>query len=116
MTRAAVAPGALDAVRARAPEGINVVELTDGLNLSDVDFLVPPAGDRSILKVLRELTNLSVVQVLSAGTDWIESAVPPQATLCSARGARDAPVSEWALGALRGASTGLPEWARERRW
>jgi phosphoglycerate dehydrogenase-like enzyme len=54
--------------------------------------------------------------VLSAGTDWIEDSVPEQAILCSARGARDAPVAEWVLGALLGASTGLLECAHETTW
>jgi phosphoglycerate dehydrogenase-like enzyme len=116
MVLAAVSPRALDAVRARAPRETEVLALEDGLDLSEVDFLVPPAGDRSILPSLPGLERLAVVQVLSAGTDWIESSVPPQATLCSARGARDAPVSEWILGALLGASSELLLCARQRRW
>jgi phosphoglycerate dehydrogenase-like enzyme len=62
------------------------------------------------------LRRLAVVQVLSAGTDWIEDRIPEQATLCSARGARDEPVAEWVLGALLGTSSGLLECARERAW
>jgi len=58
----------------------------------------------------------AVVQVLSAGTDWIENLMPTGAVLCNARGARDAPVAEWILGALLGASSGLLECARERTW
>ena len=57
-----------------------------------------------------------MVQVLSAGTDRIEPCVPPQATLCNARGARDGPVAEWVLGALLGASTGLLEYAGATVW
>src|SRR5581483_4657788 len=45
-----------------------------------------------------------------------EDRMPPQAILCSARGARDAPVSEWVLGALLGNTSRLLECARERRW
>jgi phosphoglycerate dehydrogenase-like enzyme len=116
MIRAAIAPRALEAVRTRAPREAEVVPLDGDADLAAVDFLVPPAGDRSILPVLPRLERLAVVQVLSAGTDWIEQSVPPRATLCSARGARDAPVSEWVLGALLGASSGLLECARERRW
>lgn len=90
--------------------------LDDGLDLDSVDFLVPRAEDRDVVRTLPGLDGLAVVQLLSAGTDWIEESVPPQATLCSARGARDAPVAEWVLGALLGASTGLLECARERTW
>lgn len=113
---AAVTGVALDAVRRRAPEGVEVVALEDA-DLRGVDFLVPPSGgDGGILEALPELHRLSVVQVLSAGTDWIEQWLPPQATLCSARGARDAPVAEWVLGALLGASSGLLECARIPHW
>jgi phosphoglycerate dehydrogenase-like enzyme len=115
-TRAAVAQQALEAVRERAPENVEVVAVEDAGDLQDVDFLVPgfPPGD--VLEVLPGLERLAVVQVMSAGTDWIEDSVPPQATLCSARGARDAPVAEWILGALLGASTGLLACARDRTW
>jgi phosphoglycerate dehydrogenase-like enzyme len=114
--RAAVVPAAYEAVAARAPAEAEVIELTGQTDLSGVNFLVPAAGDRSILDVLSELVDLSVVQALSAGTDWIEDHVPPRTILCSARGARDAPVAEWVLGALLGASSGLLECARRREW
>ena len=113
--RAAVARRAYDAVRARAPGAVEVLVVGEA-PLDTVDFLVPSSGDREVLEALPTLTRLAVVQVLSAGTDWIERRVPPQATLCSARGARDGPVAEWVLGALLGASSGLLECATQRRW
>ncbi len=115
MSRAAITKPAFDAVRARAPAGVEVVPIEDA-ELELVDFLVPSAGDPRVLEALPGLDRLSVVQVLSAGTDWIEERVPAGAVLCSARGARDAPVAEWVLGALLGASTGLLQSAREREW
>jgi phosphoglycerate dehydrogenase-like enzyme len=114
--RAAIAKHAVAAVRSRAPAGVEVVALADGVDLTTIDFLVPASGDKEVLDALPGLDRLAVVQVLSAGTDWIETLVPPQATLCSARGARDAPVAEWVLGALLGASSGLLECARDRTW
>ena len=54
--------------------------------------------------------------MLSAGTDRIEPYLPPQVTLCNARGARDGPVAEWVLGALLGTSTGLLEYAGATTW
>jgi phosphoglycerate dehydrogenase-like enzyme len=114
--RAAVATQALEAVRSRAPHGVEVIAVEDRVDLGSVDFLVPASGDADVLELLPGLDRLAVVQVLSAGTDWVEDWVPPQATLCSARGARDAPVAEWVLGALLGASSGLLECARERSW
>ncbi|MGP0053684.1 MAG: NAD(P)-dependent oxidoreductase [Solirubrobacteraceae bacterium] len=110
--RVAVTEQVLAAMRARAPEDAELVTLEDGVDLATVDFLVPRAGDRGITRELPGLERLAVVQVLSAGTDWIEEYVPPQATLCSARGARDTPVAEWVLGALLGSSTHLLEYAR----
>jgi phosphoglycerate dehydrogenase-like enzyme len=113
---AAVHQRAVQAVRDCAPEGVEVLELDGGVDLERVDFLVPEPHDPGVLEALPGLTQLSVVQALTAGIDWIDARVPPQATLCSARGARDEPVVEWILGALLGASTGLLRFARERAW
>ena len=111
-----MAPATLDAVRARAPAGAEVVGLDD-VDLATVDFLVPPSdATPALLDRLGELRPGAVVQVLSAGTDWIEDRIPSGVTLCSARGARDAPVTEWILGALLGATTGLLECARLDTW
>lgn len=103
-------------IRAGAPQRVEVIAVEDEAALDTVDFLVPSSGDKRVLDALPGLDRLAVVQTLSAGTDWIESRVPPQAILCNARGARDAPVCEWILGALLGASSGLLECARERTW
>ena len=114
--RAAVVAPALDAVRARAPEQVEVLAVDNGLDLETIDFLVPSSEAPDVLERLPTLTRVAVVQVLSAGTDWVERWVPPQATLCSARGARDAPVAEWVVGALLGATTQLLECARLDAW
>jgi phosphoglycerate dehydrogenase-like enzyme len=113
--RAAVTQRAVQAVRDRAPKGVEVAVLEDGVDLDGVDFLVP-SHDSAVREALPGLTRLSVVQLLSAGSDSWDGVVPAQATLCSARGARDGPVAEWVLGALLGASTGLLHCARERAW
>jgi phosphoglycerate dehydrogenase-like enzyme len=114
--RAAVTKSALAAVRERAPEDAEVVPLEETTDLSAVDFLVPPSATVDRLDELHSLDRLAVVQVLSAGTDRIEPYVPAHVTLCSARGARDGPVSEWILGALLGASAGLLEYAGASAW
>lgn len=114
--RAAVTEVAYEAVRRRAPAGVKVVRLEAGADLGDVAFLVPRAGDREILDALPGLDRLEVLQVLSAGTDWIEPSAPEQAWLCNARGARDAPVAEWVLAALLGTTSELLVSARERSW
>jgi phosphoglycerate dehydrogenase-like enzyme len=110
-----IAP-ALDAVRARAPEGVEVVLADDGVDLDTIDFLVPGSVCPDLLERMPALTRVAIVQVLSAGTDWVEPYVPPQATLCSARGARDAPVAEWVVAALLGVTSQLLACARIQTW
>ncbi len=112
----AVTAEALELLRARAPEGVDVVGLDGDTELEAVSFLVPSHTDADTVRALPGLTGLEVVQVLSAGTEWIEPHLPPQATLCNARGARDGPVAEWVLGALLGATTGLLEAVRHHSW
>jgi phosphoglycerate dehydrogenase-like enzyme len=114
--RAAVDASVLDMVRERAGGGVEIVPIDEGLDLGTVDFLIPVANDSRVIERLPELDRLSVVQVMSAGTDWIEHRLPPQATLCNARGARDGPVAEWVLGALLGASTQLLRYSGSTHW
>ncbi|MFZ0043810.1 MAG: NAD(P)-dependent oxidoreductase [Solirubrobacteraceae bacterium] len=114
--RAAITKLAFDVVRDKAPDGVDVVPFEDGVELEEIDFLVPPVGPSDLVDQLPSLERLAVVQVLSAGTDRFEDAMPPQATLCSARGARDGPVAEWIAGALLGVSSGLLACARDRTW
>jgi phosphoglycerate dehydrogenase-like enzyme len=73
----------------------------DGVELSDepgddVEFAVV----RGSKPDLGAMESLKVVQVLSAGVDWIAPRVPDGVTLCSARGARDRAMAEWVVGAI----------------
>jgi phosphoglycerate dehydrogenase-like enzyme len=114
---AAVTARTLEIVAAQAPPGVEVRAIGDGGDLDGVGFLLPDSGaDRHVLEGLGDLPGLQVVQVLSAGTDWIEPHLPTGVTLCNARGTRDVPVAEWVLGALLGAQTGLLHTAHARRW
>jgi phosphoglycerate dehydrogenase-like enzyme len=72
------------------------VEVVDG-PAPDVEFLVP-RWDES--QQLDQLPGLRVIQVLSAGVDWIVDRVPDGVTLCSARGARDRAMAEWVAAAI----------------
>ncbi|HEU4974517.1 MAG TPA: NAD(P)-dependent oxidoreductase [Baekduia sp.] len=96
----------------QVPEGVEVVDEPR----ADVTFAVPAwnaAGD------LRAMPELEVVQVRSAGVDWIVDDVPPGVTLCSARGTRDAGMAEWVVLALLADVRRVGELARaqgERRW
>jgi phosphoglycerate dehydrogenase-like enzyme len=108
---AAVTGPQLERIRALAPAEVELRD-ADG-DLAGVEVLVP---DWTFTRDLAGLPALRVVQVLSAGTEWIEDRIPPGVTLCNARGARDAPVAEWVVGAVLGAASGLLAAARARRW
>jgi phosphoglycerate dehydrogenase-like enzyme len=75
------------------PPGVEVVSEP----APDVEFIVP---DWLHLPDLERLPVLRVVQVLSAGVDWIADHLPAGVTLCSARGARDRAMAEWVVGAI----------------
>ncbi|HEX4305108.1 MAG TPA: NAD(P)-dependent oxidoreductase [Solirubrobacterales bacterium] len=90
--------------------------LEEGLDLGTVDFLVPASSDGWAFEALPGLTRVEVVQVLSAGTDRVAGRMPSQATLCSARGARDGPVAEWVVATLLGATSRTLECARLDTW
>jgi phosphoglycerate dehydrogenase-like enzyme len=111
---AAVTTRAFDVASELAPAGVEVRRLPDGLDAAA--FVLPEWGDRETLDALPQLERLRVVQVLSAGTDWVESRVPAWATLCNARGTRDTAVAEWVVGALLGDAYGQLVSARTRRW
>jgi phosphoglycerate dehydrogenase-like enzyme len=111
---AAVTDRAFDMVSGLAPETVDVRRLPDGLDAAA--FVLPDWMDREALEALPRLERVRVVQALSAGTDWIEARVPPWATLCNARGARDVAVAEWVVGALLGDAYGQFDAARSRCW
>jgi phosphoglycerate dehydrogenase-like enzyme len=114
--RAAVPEAVRPVVAQRAPAA-EVVAI-DGLDdLTEIDFIVPvPRSSAALAQRLGDLDRLAVVQTLSAGVDAFEGRMPDHVTLCSARGARDAPVAEWVLGALLGASTGLLHYSGRTSW
>ena len=111
---AAVTDRAIEIVAGLAPDGVEVRRLPDGRK--EASFLLLDWFDRETMRELPRLERVRVVQSLSAGTDWIEDRVPAWATLCNARGTRDAPVAEWVVGALLGDAYGQFAAARERRW
>src|SRR5262249_28230997 len=83
------------------------------------EFLVPPFGARPVIEALPQLSALRVVQVNSAGVDWIAPAIPEGVTLCSARGTRDTPVAEWVVGAILDSRKCLARFRRQQqkaRW
>jgi phosphoglycerate dehydrogenase-like enzyme len=111
---AAVTARAFEVTAELAPPGVEVLRLPDGR--AAAAFVMPDWEDRETIEALAGLERLRVVQALSAGTEWIEPRMPPWATLCNARGTRDASVAEWVVGALLGDAYGQFTAARERRW
>jgi phosphoglycerate dehydrogenase-like enzyme len=92
-------------------DGVELRGLDD--RLDDVVFLVPQWGR---VPDLAAMPALRVVQIMSAGTDWIDDALPAGVTLCNGRGTRDIPVAEWVVGAILGAATGLLASVRDPHW
>jgi phosphoglycerate dehydrogenase-like enzyme len=96
-------------------------ELPDTITLvdeprEDVTFCVPQWG---IPFEPDELPNLQVVQVRSAGVDWIVDKIPPHVTLCGARGTRDRAMAEWVVAALLADLKGVRPFAEAQaahRW
>ena len=60
-----------------------------------VAFVVPEGPER-----LAELPDLEVVQVLSAGVDWVAEYVPDGVTLCNAGDTRSPAVAQWVVAAI----------------
>jgi phosphoglycerate dehydrogenase-like enzyme len=81
-----------DAVGA-LPDG---VVLVDGPT-PDVQFAVPAWG---VEFDAAHMPALEVVQLRSAGVDWLVDRIPAGITLCSARGTRDGAMAEWVVAAL----------------
>ena len=86
----------------------------------EVTVYVPPflASGRPV-DVIRQLPNLKLVQLLTAGADTIIPHVPDGVSLCTARGAHDAGTAEWAVAAMLASQRELPRFVHaqaEQRW
>jgi phosphoglycerate dehydrogenase-like enzyme len=83
------------------------------------EFLVPPYEAPDLQRSLSQMSQLRVVQAISAGVEWLLPLVPEEVTLCNARGLRDAAVAEWVIAVLLATWKRLPELLEqqvERRW
>ena len=90
-----------------------VAEEADPSTLPDaatIDLVVPLRTMRPpILSLLAgpSTGRLKMIQTLSAGVDWLVGHVPPHITVCNARGAFEAPLAEWVIGAILAMERGL---------
>ena len=92
-----------------APAGVEYLEwdLSGRAPRTDIDIVVPSyLGDRSRLARLTELSQLRLVQTLTAGYEDVLPYLPPGVALANAAGVHDASTAELAVGlaiaALRG--------------
>jgi phosphoglycerate dehydrogenase-like enzyme len=105
------------------PDGVELSVIESGAqppgDAAEVEVLVPSSASRGMLELLPRMERLALIQVVSAGVDWIADRVPPHVTLCNARGLRDDAVAEWALAAILALEKDLPRFVRDQdahRW
>ncbi|WP_018218872.1 2-hydroxyacid dehydrogenase [Salinispora vitiensis] len=88
--------------------------------VTDVRFWVPPfLAEADTTDLLRELPDLEVVQLLTAGADAWAGRMPPGVTLCDARGVHDQATSEWVVAAILAHLRSFPTLVRaqdRREW
>ena len=77
-------------------------------------FAVPTSGEMA--EQLAGLPELEVVQVLSAGIDWVEEHVPQGVTLCNAGDTRSPAVAQWVVGAILHDLAGFARAGTPERW
>lgn len=80
-----------------------------------VEVLVPPYRSRSVLEALPQMSALRLIQTLESGVEWLSPLVPPGVVLCNCRGAHDAAVAEWFMGAVLAMQRRLPEYLDAQR-
>jgi phosphoglycerate dehydrogenase-like enzyme len=89
-------------------------------DLSGIRMYVPPyLGGDEVVRILDRLPDLEVVQLLTAGADWILDAIPAGVTVCSAKGVHEASTSELAMAGILAMVKNLPAFVRQQsdaRW
>lgn len=99
------------------PAGLRyeVVDPTEHVpgSVGEVRFYVPPyqVGSR-VGEVLSRMTDLEVVQTLTAGVDNIRAHIPDGVTLCNGRGIHDTSTAELVLTLILSSLRGIPDFVR----
>jgi phosphoglycerate dehydrogenase-like enzyme len=78
------------------------------------EFAVPTSD--AMAERLGDLPDLKVVQVLSAGIDWVEPHLPDGVTLCNAGDTRSPAVAQWVVGAILHDLGGFARGRSSERW
>jgi phosphoglycerate dehydrogenase-like enzyme len=112
-------PGWVEAMGA-LPDGMTADVWTGGEDLPDsadeVEVVVIPFGvPGSRLPVLAKLPRLRLIQLMSAGAERVIPHVPPNVTLCNARGAHDPAVAEWIMAVTLAQVRMLPAFGRQQQ-
>jgi phosphoglycerate dehydrogenase-like enzyme len=102
---ALVVPGGVEVASIPRPPGGHP-------DLERVQVLVPPYGAPAVLEALPAMRSLRLIQTLESGVDWLLPRVPPGVMVCNSRGAHDAAVAEWVVGAILAMQRRLPDHLR----
>ncbi len=81
-------------------------------SVGEVEFWVPPfLAPAELAGAVARMSELAVVQLLSAGADAWVGRLPDHVTLCDARGVHSSSTSEWAVAAVLAALREFPRFA-----
>jgi len=82
-------------------------------DLSAIEFYVPPyPGGPAVFEMMFRLPGLKVVQLLTAGVDWILPRIPPGVLLCRAIGVHESSVAEQVLAGVLAITKDIPAFVR----
>lgn len=82
-------------------------------DLSAVEFYVPPyPGGPAVFEMMSRLPGLKVVQLLTAGVDWILPRMPPGVLLCRGIGVHEASVAEQVIADVLAITKDIPAFVR----
>ena len=105
-------------MKVSVPEGFPRGGLPDDIVFVGEDpaavFAVPTSSEAA--DALGGMPDLQVVQVLSAGIDWVEPHVPDGVTLCNAGDARSPAVAQWVVAAILHDLGGFARGHTSERW
>ena len=102
-----------------APQGLRY-QVVDGDPLPDegrdeVEFFVMPYRfAKADAEAISTMTNLRVVQTMTAGVEHVRSHVPDGVLLCNGRGIHDTSTAELVLALTLASLRGIPEFVREQ--